>query len=115
MFDLGPAGGTVGASGEGNAATGALRGITNLFNKGTTQRPVTSATSTIGIRGLDAQDIAQAQPNAAAVTQMEGLRQSESQAREFANESALVSVNVPPLAAPARARPAAQNNQGQAQ
>lgn len=100
LFDLGPAsGGSVGS----NAATGALRGITGLFSKGGTQRGATTPTSTIGIRGLGAEDLAQAQPNAAAVAQMESLRQSEGQAREFAREAALAQVNVPPLPSPARA------------
>ena len=53
MFDLGPQAGS--ASGTGNAATGGLRSLGGLFggNSGST----TTATSTVGIRGLDAQDI----------------------------------------------------------
>jgi hypothetical protein len=106
MFDVAP------QSSGGNAGSGALRGVTNFFNKGN-NRPVTTATSTIGIRGLGAEDLAQAQPNLGAVTQMEALRQSESQARAFAGEAALVSVPVEPLPAPAL--PAAAPNQGQSQ
>lgn len=110
MFDVGPATGAAQPPG-GNAATGALRGVTSLFNKSSSQRAY-SPTSTIGIRGLGAEDLAQAQPNAAAVAQMEGLRQSESQARAFATEASLVQANVPALPAPARARPAAGGNPG---
>jgi hypothetical protein len=110
MFDVRPAGG----AGSGNAASGALRGVTSLFTSGGTQR-ATSPTSTIGIRGLGAQDIAQAQPNPAAVTQMEGLRQSESQARQFASAAAWASTSVPALAEPARpaAAGATPGNPGQ--
>lgn len=104
MFDVASQGSS------GNAATGALRGVTNFFNKGSA-RPVTTATSTIGIRGLGAEDLAQAQPNLGAVAQMEALRQSEGQARAFAGEAALVPVSVEPLPAPAR--PAGAPNQGQ--
>lgn len=112
MFDVGPAGGAAApADSGGNAATGALRGISNLFNKGNSQRPTTVATSTIGIRGLGAEDLAQAQPNMGAVAQMEGLRQSEAQAREFAGQSQWASTNAPQLPAPARAD-APQGGQG---
>lgn len=85
-----------------NAVTGVLRGVTNLFSKPGAPRPVSTATSTIGIRGLGAEDLAQAQPNLEAVGQMEALRQSESQAREFAGQASLVPVRVDPLPAPAR-------------
>jgi len=96
MFDVGA------PATSGNAATGVLRGVTNLFNKGN-NRPVTTATSTIGIRGLGAEDLAQAQPNVNAVAQMEALRQTEAQARAFATESSLAPTQVEPLPAPARA------------
>ncbi len=103
MFD------TAAPASGGNAATGALRGVTNLFSKGS-NRPVTTATSTIGIRGLGAEDLAQAQPNLGAVAQMEALRQTEAQARAFALEAALTPAAVESLPAPAR--PAAAPNQG---
>jgi hypothetical protein len=104
MFDVGRADGS---ASSGNAATGALRGLTNLFSKGGGQRVVTP-TATIGIRGLGAEDLAQATPNMQAVGQMEALRQSERQAREFAREAALGTVDVPAL-------PAAPGNPEQAQ
>ncbi len=98
MFDLGPQAGS--ASGAGNAATGGLRSLGGLFggNSGST----TTATSTVGIRGLDAQDIANAQPNPAAVSQAEGLRVNADQARKFATTASLQSRTVPPLAEPPR-------------
>ncbi len=104
LFDVGAPAST------GNAATGALRSVTNLFNKGN-GRPVTTATSTIGIRGLGAEDLAQAQPDLNAVAQMEALRQNEGQARAFAAEAALAPVSIEPLPAPAR--PSAPAGQGQ--
>jgi hypothetical protein len=98
MFDLGPQAGS--ASGTGNAATGGLRGLGGLFggNSGST----TTATSTVGIRGLGAEDIANAQPNPEAVTQAEGLRVNADQARKFATTASLQSRTVPPLAEPPR-------------
>lgn len=89
-------------SSNSNAVTGALRGITSLFNRGGAGNPATLPTSTIGIRGLGAEDIANAQPDPAAVSQMEALRLDEAQARSFAAEAALSPVAVPPLPAPAR-------------
>ncbi|MFY3384307.1 SH3 domain-containing protein [Paracidovorax sp. MALMAid1276] len=98
MFDLGPQTGS--ASGSNNAATGGLRGLGGLFggNSGTT----TTATSTVGIRGLGAEDIANAQPNPAAVGQAEALRVNADQARRFATTASLQSRTVPPLAEPPR-------------
>ena len=104
MFDVEPATATAStaqAAPGGSAATGALRSITGLFGKSSAQ-PTTLATSTIGIRGLEAQDITNAQPNLAAVGQMEGLRQSDAQARSFASGSMLAAVAVPELPVPAR-------------
>src|SRR6187402_1977148 len=67
MFDVGPAGfgsgaGTSAPSG-GNALTGSLRGLSNMLGGGSTQQQPRVATSTIGIRGLEAEDLARAQPN----------------------------------------------------
>jgi hypothetical protein len=96
MFDLGPAsaGADAGANGAGNLVGGALRGVSSLFGGG--NRPAQAAT-TAGIRGLGAEDLAQAQPNAAAVAQMEALRQSEAEARSFAGRSAWRPAAVEPL------------------
>lgn len=98
MFDLGPQSGTAPATS--NAATSGMRGLGSLFggNSGGT----TTATSTVGIRGLGAEDIAKAQPNPAAVSQAEGLRVNADQARQFANNAALQPRNVAPLAEPPR-------------
>lgn len=95
LFDVGPAGA------GGNAAAGALRGITSLFGK-SGPATMTVPTSTIGVRGLSAEELAQAQPNPAAVTRVEALRQSEGQARAFASAAAIRAVAVEPLAPPAR-------------
>ena len=113
MFDLGPSG-SVAAAGGGapagsNALTGGLRGLTNMLRGGSSPPPRT-ATSTIGIRGLEAEDLARAQPNIHAVGQMEQLRQGESGARQFAAEAALISATVPALPLPSRASPLQAND-----
>ncbi|MBC7918543.1 MAG: SH3 domain-containing protein [Rhodoferax sp.] len=96
-----------------NAATGALRGLTNFFSGGSSQRPVTTATSTVGIRGLGAEDIANATPNLAALTQVEALRQDAAQARRFASDAPLSPHQVDNLPEPAPPAPNnAQNNTG---
>jgi hypothetical protein len=96
LFDLGTASTTAAAAPGGGA--GALRSVTNLFGGNRSTQTATTA----GIRGLGAEDLAQAQPNAGAVTQMEGLRQSEAEARSFAAQSALRTTEVAPLPAPGR-------------
>ncbi|MDB5897489.1 MAG: hypothetical protein JWP41_1091 [Ramlibacter sp.] len=82
--------------------------MTSLFSSPRTSQPGTTA----GIRGLEAADLAQAQPNLAAVTQMEAMRQNESEARSFADRSALRPAQVAPLPAPTRstAQPGNSNN-----
>jgi Bacterial SH3 domain len=106
MFDVGPAGlgGGAGTSAPagGNPVTSGLRGISNMLSGGSSPPPRV-ATSTIGIRGLEAEDLARAQPNLNAVGQMERLRQGEGEARQFAADAALVAATVPALPAPARA------------
>ncbi len=113
MFDVGPAGlgagaGT-GAQSGANPVTSGLRGLSNLLGGGST--PPRVATSTIGIRGLEAEDLARAQPNLNAVAQMEQLRQGESGARQFAADAALVAANVPALPVPARSQGGNTNRQ----
>lgn len=88
LFDLSAApAGTAADSG------GATKGMGSLFGAG---KP-TAATATLGIRGLDANDLAQAQPNPGAVTQGEKLRVSENQARQFAQRSGLTAKPVDDL------------------
>lgn len=106
LFDVGPAGG----NGSGTVA-GAFRSVTGLFSKPSSQRSTTS-TTTIGIRGLDAEDLAKAQPDTQAVAKMETLRQSDADARQFARRAALATVSVEPLPAPTRPAPAAGNGTG---
>ena len=85
----------------GNAGTNALRGITNFFNRGSAQAPGANvATSTLGIRGLGAENLSNAQPNLVAVAQAEALRVDATQARQFGSGAALVTRAVDPLPMP---------------
>jgi hypothetical protein len=95
MFDLGsvPA-----QSSLGSTASGALRGLGNFFNR--SSGPNTTATSTVGIRGLGAEDIANAEPNMQALTQAESLRADAQQARRFAADAQLAARTVEPLPTP---------------
>ena len=97
MFDVGTRSNAAPASG--NAATSGLRSLGSLFsgNGGST-----TATSTVGIRGLDAEDITNAQPNRAAVTQAEQQRVGAQQARRFASTASLQAYRVDPLPEPPR-------------
>ena len=83
-----------------NTAAGALRGLTNFFNRGNTAA-ATTPTATVGIRGLSAEDLSSAQPNMAALAQAEGQRQDANQARKFAADAKLRTQTVAPLPAPA--------------
>jgi hypothetical protein len=96
MFDIGS---VQAQSAAGSTAAGALRGITNFFNRGSAQT-TTTATSTVGIRGLGSEDIANAQPNLDALRKAESMRTDEAQAKRFASESQLAARNVDPLPAP---------------
>ena len=101
LFDIAPATGAQAPQGaQGPSAGGFMRGVTGFFAP--KPQALTTATSTIGIRGLGAEDIASAQPNVQAVAQIEAQRQSEAQAREFAARAQLASRKVEPLPAPAR-------------
>lgn len=101
LFDLGTSGSASAGSGSGSgAASGLLRGVTGLFGK--PAQPTTVSTSAIGIRGLGAQDLAQAQPDTAAVARMEALRVSESQAAKFARDAGVASAHVEALPGPSR-------------
>jgi hypothetical protein len=111
MFDVGapntPAQG-------GNVASSALRGLTGLFNKGS-GRQANLATSTVGIRGLGSEDIANAQPNPAAVSQVEAMRVDAGHASQFALGASLSpqAVDALPVPAPPRTVPSQNfNNQG---
>ncbi len=88
-------------------ATGALRGLSNFFNRGSTQTNQSTASTTVGIRGLGAEDIANAQPNPGALAQMEAQRQDVTQARRFAESAALHVQAVEPLPVPAPPAPPA--------
>lgn len=116
LFDLGPATTTAASSGDGGVVGGALRSVGSLFGGGGSKP---AQTSTTGIRGLGAEDLAQSQPDLNAVKQMEDLRVSDADARSFANRSAWKPAAVEPLpAAPAGSRasstPARNPGQGDA-
>ena len=109
MFDVAPASSAAAPS----AGANALRGLTSFFNKGSAQGGATTATSTVGIRGLGAEDLARAQPNMAAVAQADTLRMDTDQARQFASAAALRSRPVDALPEPAplkNAGPTGNNN-----
>lgn len=98
MFDVGSA--ATATSSTGNAASGALRGLTNFFSGGASKPTTTTATSTVGIRGLGSEDIANAQPNLGALKNAEALRTDAAQAQRFAADAQLATRTVPPLPAP---------------
>ena len=102
MFDVGAQAGAASA-GSGNAATSGLRSLGGLFGGGSNS--TTTATATVGIRGLSAEDLANAQPNPGAVQQAEKLRLSAEQARQFAGSAALHAQRVDPLPEPPRPTP----------
>lgn len=97
MFDIGsPAASATASSGGGSNV---LRGLGSMFGRPSS---TTVSTTTVGIRGLDANDIANAQPNTAAVTTAEGLRVSAAEAQQFAARSALRAQPVDELPIPQR-------------
>lgn len=96
MFDItSPA-----ASTQGSAGTGALRSLSSFFDR---SGGSTVSTATVGIRGLGAEDLANAQPNLAALAQADEARVDAVQARQFANVSALAFRQVEPLPSPVAA------------
>ncbi len=105
MFDVAPASSAAAPSTGANA----LRGLTSFFNKGSAQGGTVTATSTVGIRGLGAEDLARSQPNMAAVAQADTLRLDAEQARRFASAASLASRAVDALPEPA---PAQNSNPG---
>jgi hypothetical protein len=101
MFDVAPVTGgaaRIDPAGGGSSAN-PLRSLGGLFGGGNT----TTGTAASGIRGLDAEDLKNASPDPAAVTRMESMRQSETEARAFARGAPLQAVAVEPLPAPVRA------------
>ena len=111
LFDLGPAN-TAASPESGNSLVGgALRGVGSLFGGG--GKPATTST-TAGIRGLGAEDLAQSQPDPAAVRQMEDLRASDADVRAFADRASWKVMPVGPLPATTPTRGAAPTrNPGQ--
>lgn len=106
MFDVASASSAAAPS----AGTSALRGLTSFFNKGSAQGSATTATSTVGIRGLGAEDLARSQPDMAAVAQADTMRLDAEQARQFAASAALSSRAVEALPTPAPVQVPSQGN-----
>jgi hypothetical protein len=104
MFDLGPAPSAASVGNGSSLVSDALRNVGNLFGGGIV-RPQTSTTA--GIRGLGAADVAQAQPDPEALRQMEDLRPSDADVRSFAERSGWKPAAVGPLPGTARPRGAA--------
>ena len=102
MFDLGPAGTAASGESGNNLVGGALRSVSGLFGGG----PKATASTTSGIRGLGAEDLAQAQPDLGAVRRMEGLRASDKDVRAFAQRASWKPTAVEPLPASAETRSA---------
>jgi uncharacterized protein YgiM (DUF1202 family) len=102
MFDITTVGSASASSGGGGSNV--LRGFTGLFGGGNSQPRNSGTTATIGIRGLDSEDIANAQPNPRAVSQVEALRVDEQQARAFGLQAQLVTHNVEALPTAAKSR-----------
>lgn len=97
----------------GSTAAGALRGLTSFLNRssGRSNAP-TAATATVGIRGLGAEDINNAQPNVQALTLVDAQRLDANTARRFAELAALQARAVPPLPVPAAPHAPAQGQNG---
>jgi hypothetical protein len=102
MFDVAT---TTAPASASSTASGMLRGLTSFLNRGNTQT-TTTATSTVGIRGMGAEDIANAQPNLTALKQAEALRADAAQARKFAGEAQLAARAVEALPEPPAPAPA---------
>jgi hypothetical protein len=102
MFDVGTVSSSTSA---GSTASGMLRGLTSFLNRGNTQT-TTTATATVGIRGMSSEDIANAQPNLSALKQAEALRADAVQARKFADEAQLAARAVETLPEPPPPAPA---------
>ena len=96
-------------SAAGSTSAGVLRSVTSFFNRGNAaSRSGNVATSTVGIRGLTAQDIANATPNPQALQQAESFRLDAGQASQFASAARLNRQSVaalPLLAPPAESKP----------
>ena len=98
MFDLSSVGAQQ-ASDSTNTAKDALRGLTSLFGGGS-KKPEATHTATMGIRGLGAEDIANAQPNMVSLAKLEAIRVSADDAHVFAARAAMQARQVTDLPAP---------------
>lgn len=86
---------------SGSTGAGMLRSVTSFLNRGSTPaRNSNVATSTVGIRGLNAQDIANATPNTQALQQAESFRVDAGEAGRFASAASLMRQSVSALPQP---------------
>lgn len=99
MFEVGSGAGApaANAAASGGGGGNVLRGLGSFFGRPSS---TTVATTTVGIRGLDANDLANAQPSLSAVTTAEGLRVTANDAEQFAAGAALRPQPVDELPAP---------------
>jgi uncharacterized protein YgiM (DUF1202 family) len=74
-----------------------VRGFSSWWGNPAPRNTQSVATTTIGIRGLEASDIAKAQPDPAAVTQAENQRVDTAQAQSFAQRNGLQARHVEDL------------------
>lgn len=107
LFDVAPASAPAASDG---ALSNPLRGVANLFGG---SRPATATTNAAGIRGLDREDLARAEPDAAGVAQMEAARQGEADVRSFARRAGWQPTAVEPLPEPAGVASQPAGNPGQ--
>lgn len=100
MFDIEASNPAPAPAGSGTgAAKDALRGLTSLFGA-SSRKTESSETATLGIRGLGAQDIAQALPNPAELATAQSYQASADQAKAFAAQATLQTQTVAELPVP---------------
>jgi hypothetical protein len=97
MFDVTTPGA---ASSVGSTGAGVLRSVTSFLNRGSAQPRNNVSTTTAGIRGLNAQDIASATPNPQALQRAESFQLGADQANRFASAASLSRQSVADLPVP---------------
>jgi hypothetical protein len=88
------------ASSVGSTGAGVLRSVTSFLNRGSAQPRNNVSTATVGIRGLNAQDIANATPNTQALQRAESFQLGADQANRFASAASLSRQSVADLPVP---------------
>ena len=87
-------------------------GLGDVVGAATTKSDPSRVVAVAGLRGLNEEDLKQAKFNADELARLEALSVSAAQARNFAGQSGLATVNVPALPGPKAAQPASswENN-----